>query len=140
MATKRQRGRDPEQSEILTAGAEANNYRGLLGQMTVTRTPGVGLTGIAVHDGTTPGGTTIALPAPGVAQDYPTAVIVPSLSVTLVDAVPLTVTHSLGYFPVVQVVNADTLTVMTDVTVVHVDFNSFTLTRAVGRPVIVLMR
>jgi hypothetical protein len=138
MATKRNRGRDPEQHEILAAGAEANNYVGLLGQITVTRAPEIGVTGISVHNGVTPGGARVSLAAPGVAQGFPGAVVVPALEVAVAGVA--TVTHNLGYWPIVQVVLVSSRAVVA-ATVVHAaDFNSFTIDTPTDAPHIVLMR
>jgi len=70
MTTKMRRGRDPEQNEVLQAGAQANNYTGLLGQITATRS-GQFMVGLAVHDGATPGGFVVPLaPSDGVASVF----------------------------------------------------------------------
>ena len=140
MATNIRRGRDPEQHQVNDV-AGAANYLGLLGQISIVRDGGV-MTGIQLHDGTTRGGN-VTLRGNGgsvTAQALPGAPLVAPLARTLVDAVALTVTHNLGYRPLVQVLRADTHTVLNDVTVIHTSVNAFTVTRGTGLAVIIIVR
>jgi len=140
MATNIRRGRDPEQHQVNDVAAAAN-YLGLLGQISIVRDGGA-MTGIQLHDGTTRGGNaTLRLGGGSVtAQALPSAPLVAPLARTLVDATPLTVTHNLGYRPLVQVLRADTNTVLNDVTVIHTSVNAFTVTRATGLAVSIIVR
>lgn len=139
MATNIRRGRDPEQHQVHDV-AGAANYLGLLGQISIVRNGGV-MTGIQLHDGTTRGGNiTIGNGGSPTAQALPSAPLVAPLARTLVSATPLTVTHNLGYRPLVQVLRVDTHAVLTDVEIIHSTLNAFTVERATGLAVSIIVR
>jgi hypothetical protein len=139
MSKQKGRGRDPIRAEKHTT-AQANAYTGMDGEISLVDN-GSGIVGARLHDGQLLGGSPVnAAPAGSAARAYPGAAVVPQSDVTLVSATPFTITHNLGYFPLVQVLQDSNDTVLTDVTVIHTSVNAFTLTRSTGIAVHVLMR
>lgn len=135
MTTKHRRGRDPEQHVVHAGMADANRFKGSHGELTfvaeaVSADMSRQIIQMRAHNGLDAGGFVVPLvPASSPRALLPGAVVYPKVAVTLVEATPLTVQHDLGYWPLVQVVDPATGTVVADVEIVHslVDDNSFTV-------------
>lgn len=105
MTTKIRRGRDPEQNEIIFAGANAKSWIGLHGQLAMRVDPDTNEpTGIVMSDSTTPGGFVIELQkATSVKANLPVSYGVTLTDVAIASAAEYSIAHALGYYPMVQV-------------------------------------
>ena len=94
---------------------------------------------LRVHDGHTPGGAvTNLVPSAGVSGALPPAVVVPEVSLTLTDGVPMNYHHGLGYKPLVQVLDAGGE--VGGVQIVHHDDENFSVVASVAGDYTILVR
>lgn len=123
MATKAQLGRGTHQNLVHASYAEAAQYTGPQGEITLVRNAAGDITEARLHNGFRLGGfVLIAAPADTVAGFLPNAKVVPLMEVVVADpATPFAFEHGLGYNPIVQVSDG-TVPVVT-----HIDANNVEL-------------
>ena len=115
MALQSQKGRDVLQ-HVTQIDGEAEAYVGKLGELSFQRDIEGAVTSVRAHNHMKPGGYVIAVePAGTVAAMLPNAKVVPPIEVeATATAQTVTISHQLGYMPLVQLTDGSTPFVVHD--------------------------
>lgn len=139
------RGRDPENHLIHENRSAADNYKGMHGELTFLA-DGTGDTATVVeiraHNGLTYGGFSIPLvpSRDSVPALLPVARVVPPIPVTTTTAPEVVpISHELGYFPLVQVLDENGQ-VVADALIVHDDDENLSITLPLAGDYTIILR
>lgn len=127
------RGRDPEQHLVHESRAAADRYKGMHGELTFVaegNEEGAALVEIRAHNGLQYGGFSVPVvqARDNLASTLPLARVVPPIEVTTtVDPEVVPISHELGYFPIVQVLD-NTGQVVPGALIVHDDAENVSVT------------
>ena len=137
--TAKQLGREPHKHHIHESVAAADVYVGRPGELTMVRTStGEPIVEARLHDGVGKSVVLKALPSGSVAAMLPPAVVVPPMTATASAGIPVSFNHGLGYFPMVQALDAAGN--IADVQIVHDDAENISLTFAANDTYTIILR